>query len=1136
MKKKLKGICYPREKVRKLLLMSKLSLILMFFCLQIQANGFSQHTRLSIRMDNVSVKQLFIEIERMTDLAFVYNTNDVDQLGSVNVNFTNEEISNILDFCLKDKGVDYNIVNNHVVIKKSAPVAPQQQQKRVITGKVMDKVTGEALPGATIKIKGTSIGTASDIDGKFELTTATEIPALEVSFIGYKNLEIPVGKKEYVEILLEQAAAQMQEVVVTGIFTRKADSYTGAVTTIKAEDLQRVGNQNVLQSLKNLDPSFQILESNDFGSDPNRVPEIQMRGASSFSDMKDKYQTNPNQPLFIVDGFEQTIEKVMDMDMNRVSSITLLKDATAKALYGSKGANGVVVIETFAPEVGKLKVTYSGNLNIQAPDLSSYNLANAAEKLQIEKDAGIYTAYKGNPVEQQLLDEKYNEYYNEVQRGVNTYWLNKPLHVGVGHKHSLNFEGGDDVIRYNIDFSYNNVAGVMKGSGREVISGGFNFQYRFRNFLFRDQLSVTFNKAKESPYGNFSDYAKLNPYWRPYNEDGTVREIMGDYSIRANQGGSHPIYNPLTNASINTKNASEYTDITNNFYVEWDAFDGMKLKGRFGIVSNKSQNELFLPRDHTSFKDIKPDTEEYFKRGSYTMGNGKKFDYNGDFSVNYSKQIKKHLVFGNAQWSFSEKKFNYVEMRARGFANNKMDYITNAKEYFSGAPTGSESLSREVSALVSGNYSYDDRFLADATYRANASSLFGKDKRWGHFWSAGIGWNVHNEAFMKENGIFERLRLRASTGYSGSQNFNSYQAVATYKYYNESYDNIIGSQLMGLANPDLQWQKTQDNNFGIDFSILNALDVTFDYYIKNTKNLLTPVSLPPSAGFDSYTENLGETQNKGMEMKLNYRILKDTEKNMYLSVFASGMHNKNKIKKISDALSVMNKSRDDDKANGGGGNPNFEESGKVTKPSVRYAEGQSMDAIWAVRSLGIDPKNGREVFLTPEGQMTYKWNPADQVVVGDNLPKFSGTFGFNFEYKGFSVNTSFYYRLGGQQYNQTLVDKVENVDIQYNVDKRMLDDRWTTPGVPAKFKRYSNTDGLTRPTSRFVQDFNELQMTSLNVGYDFRYWNFMQGHMLERLKVQFYMNDVFRASSVKAERGIEYPFARSFSFSVQATF
>ena len=1088
--------------------------------------------RVTLNMKNASLSEVFNEIKRQTHLSFMFSNDDLKDIKRKDVQMKNVTVDEAMKKCLEGTGLEYELTNNVVVIRKSAAKMEKAQQV-TLSGTVRDK-DGQTLPGVSVVIKGTSLGGATDIDGKYRFTVPlTKDMILVFSFVGMETKEVVYKGESTLNVTLNSDITEMAEVVVTGIFTRKADSYTGAVTTIKKEELQRVGNQNVLQSLKNIDPSFQVLENNEFGSDPNKVPDIQMRGASNFSDMKDKYQTNPNQPLFIVDGFEQSIEKVMDMDMNRVASITLLKDATAKALYGSKGANGVVVIETVTPEVGKMRVSYSGNLSIQAPDLGSYDLANAAEKLEIERRAGVYTDKLGRPDVQQQYDEKYNEYYKEILRGVDTYWLEKPLRVGVGHKHSLNFEGGDDIIRYSIDFSYNKVAGVMKGSDREVISGGFNFQYRYGKFLFRDQLSVTFNKADESPYGAFSEYAKLNPYWRAYNDDGSIREVMGDYQI-ANMQGSHPIYNPMINASLNTKTSTSYTDITNNFYAEWDAFEGMKVKGRFGLVSSKNDSEVFLPRDHTSFRDISPDSEDYFNRGKYTKGNGTRLDYNVDLSANYSKLFGKHLLFANAQWSISQKKSEMVYFQAQGFANNKMDYITNAKEYVSGSPYGNESVVRETSVLASVNYSYDDRYLLDATYRANASSLFGADKRWGSFWSAGIGWNIHKERFFEGVSFLEKLRLRASTGYSGSQNFNSYQAIATYKYYNESYDNIMGSYLISLANPELQWQKTQDNNFGIEFSMLNMLDVTFDYYIKNTENLLTPVSLPPSAGFDSYVENLGETKNRGVEAKVNLRAIRDTKREMYLSVFGSLMHNKNKITKISDALNTLNNTRDEEKV--GSNIPDHENGKGVTKPSTRYAEGQSMNAIWAVRSLGIDPMNGDEIFLSADGKMVYKWDPKDQVVVGDDLPKVSGTFGFNFEYKGFSVNTSFYYRLGGQYYNQTLVNKVENVDIQYNVDRRMYTDRWTTPGVAAKYKAFNSSEPFTRPTSRFVQDLNELQMTSLNIGYDFRNCGFMKSGAIERLKLQFYANDLFRLSTVKTERGTEYPYARTYSFTLQATF
>lgn len=1115
---------YPRW-LCQLLLSVKIVLLSVSF-------SFAQQNtdRVSIDMKKATLAEVFDEIKRQTKLSFMFSNDDLSPIGRKDYLVKNVTVDSAMRKCLEGTGLEYELTNNVVVIRKAA-IKAEKIQQITLTGTVRDK-EGETLPGVSVVIKGTSLGGATDIDGKYRFSVPlSKNMILVFSYVGMQTKELVYNGESNLDVVLEPDVTQMAEVVVTGIFTRKAESYTGAARTVKAEDLAKVGNMNVLQALKNIDPSFQVIESNQFGSDPNRVPEIQMRGASSFSDMKDKYQTNPNQPLFIVDGFEQSIEKVMDMDMNRVESITTLKDATAKALYGSKGANGVVVIETKRPAIGKMTVSYTGSLDIQAPDLSSYNLCDAWEKLEVERLSGIYTSSTNNPVSQQQKDALYAALKKEVERGVDTYWLSKPLRTGVGHKHSLNFEGGDDFIRYNINVSYNNVAGVMKGSDRETFGGGFTFSYRYKSLLFREQLSLLHNKADNSPYGSFSDYSKLNPYWRTRNEDGTIREVLNPIEV---ENGYDPVYNPLINKSLNTIDESKYTDITNNFYIEWSAFDDLKVTGRLGFTSRTDESDVFYPRDHTMFRGIDVTDDKYFRRGQYTKSNGKLKNLTTDIALNYSKTLDKHVLFANAQWSLGETKSETVAFQAEGFANDKLDYITHASQYLeNGKPSGSESLSRETSFLVSLNYSYDSRYLFDGNYRANASSLFGADRRWGHFWSLGAGWNMHNEKFLHDIGWLQRLKLRASTGYSGSQNFNSYQAVSTYKYYSdEIYDNIIGSYLMSLANPDLQWQKTQDNNFGIDLSIFGRLDLTFDYYIKNTSNLLTPVTLPPSAGFSSYTENLGKTQNKGFELQASVRAINDSKKDLHLNIFGSFMHNTNKIKEINKALTSINESKDSDK----GLNSDQDTKEKTTKPSVRYAEGQSMSAIWAVRSLGIDPGTGNELFLTKDGQLTYTWNSDDQVVCGDELPKYTGTFGFNLDWKGFTINTSFYYRLGGQMYNQTLVDKVENCDMTYNVDHRVYSGRWTTPGQKAEFKKVTDPNYFTRPTSRFVQDLSELQMTSLNVGYDFRNCKFMQNAMIERLKLSFYMNDVFRVSTVKTERGTDYPFARSFSFQLQATF
>ena len=404
------------------------------------------------------------------------------------------------------------------------------------------------------------------------------------------------------------------------------------------------------------------------------------------------------------------------------------------------------------------------------------------------------------------------------------------------------------------------------------------------------------------------------------------------------------------------------------------------------------------------------------------------------------------------------------------------------------------------------------------------SSIYGSDNRWGGFWSAGVGWNLHHEAFLKEAEWLRQFKLRASVGYTGSQNFNPYQAMATYKYFTDAeYDNIVGADLMGMANDKLKWQQTRDVNVGFDVQLLKGMTVRFDYYVSNTDNLLVDFDLSGSTGFNTFKENLGEVQNRGFDATINWRVYENTKNDAYVTLFGSVSSNKNEIKKISDALSKSNDEQIDDE-----GNP------LSTKPYTRFEEGQSTSAIWAVRSLGIDPASGEEMFIDRNGYRTYVWNVNDQVVCGEANPKFQGNFGFNAEWRGLAVNCSFAYKAGGEYYNQTLVDRVENVDVQWNVDRRVFTGTWKEPGDRTFFKRVESTPTQTYPTSRFVEKSNELSLSSLNVSYDFKRLNVKR--YVERLKIAFYMTDVFRVSTVKAERGLEYPFARTCSFSLQATF
>ena len=396
----------------------------------------------------------------------------------MSVEVKDKDVYEALDICLKGTGLTYVVQQDVIVIKRAD--APVQEVKKVtITGRVVDK-DSLPLPGVTILLKHTTMGVVTDQNGRYSITIPdVQEPVLIFTFVGMKSREVKYTGNNVINIVLEDDVTEVEEVVVTGMFTRKASSFTGSATTIKGDELLKVGNQNVFQSLKALEPGLMIFESIDFGSDPNKVPEMQLRGTSVIamdvegaSDLRGNFENNPNMPLFILDGFEAAAVKIFDLDINRIESITILKDAAAKAIYGSKAANGVVVVETKRSVSKNLRVTYMGNVNVEAPDLSSYDLCNAREKLEAERIYGMYTPSRTDEIDGVLrLERLYMERLAKVEAGVNTDWMAKPLRNGVGHKHSLMIELGDKNIQLVANLSYNSIAGVMKGSDRENVAG-----------------------------------------------------------------------------------------------------------------------------------------------------------------------------------------------------------------------------------------------------------------------------------------------------------------------------------------------------------------------------------------------------------------------------------------------------------------------------------------------------------------------------------------------------------------------------------------------------------------------------------------------------------------------------------------
>lgn len=1116
--------------------------MLSIVCLMIPSlEGLAQVKRVTLEARDLPVNEVLRMLGKEYGKEFFFSDTQVDMQQRVSVSLDNVTLDEALQQIFPGKEVRYEEQDDYVMIvsvRDKADAAPVQ-----ISGVVRDE--GKLpLPGVTVMIKGTQMGASTDMDGKYRLTLPPRDMGyvLVFSMIGMKTQEITYAGQEEIDVTMVNETTEMEEVVVTGMFTRRAESFTGSAQTFKKEDIMRVGNQNLLKSLSNLDPAFRIQENLELGSNPNAMPEIQMRGQTSF---QGEYDGNPNQPLFILDGFETTVEKVYDLDMNRVESITLLKDAAAKAIYGSKAANGVVVIETVRPKSGELRVYYSGDFGIEAPDLMGYNLMNAEEKLAYEVKIGMYSPNTAPGVI--TAYDSYKKVYDDVVRGVDTYWLSQPLRTGFSHKHSLTLEGGDARMRYQLGISYNKVAGVMKKSDRNTLNLFTTLSYTYNDLIFRNTIEFTRNWANNSPYGDFSEYTSMNPYWAPYDEHGNLVQVFTVHSGYMDGNGDEEVYNPLYNAMLNTMDKAGYTEVRDNFSVDWNISQAFRARGSFSYSRQDNTSDVFYPANHTMFAHY-DENGLSDRKGQYTKGNGYTENVDAQAGLNFNKTWNEHFLFFNLTWNMATSRSNSTTVVAEGFGNDYMDDISFATQYeYNGSPSGSNSKTREVGFIGALNYSYGERYLFDASLRRSASSIYGSNSRWGTFWSLGLGWNVHHESFLANCDWLENFKIRGSVGYTGSQNSNPSQARARYEYLDYAYDNKLGAQLMAIPNNNLQWQRTLDWNVGVDLTLKRFLTLKADYYIQTTDNLLSDISLPPSTGFATYKENFGQTENRGYEVSLLITPWRNDEKQGYFTISLNGIHNKNKLKDIADVFANANEEANDALDADRDGTVDQEENleaelEQYTKPATLYYEGCSMTAIWGVRSLGIDPASGQEMYLTKDGRRTFTWSSADQVIIGDTEPKLSGTIGLNFGYKGFTASLLCNYKFGGDLYNDDLIARVENVTGKTNLDKRIWD-AWQEPGDIARYKvtqigqSYGTSSSTyTKPTSRFVMKNNELYVSSINIGYDFYRSQWLKKCALERLKVSFYMNELVRLSSVKVERGTSYPFARNFSFSIQATF
>ena len=1082
--------------------------------LHVSAALHSQNKMVTLHLKGVSLEEVIQSLKLQTDYGFFYNIDSkyIKKMTNISVDVKNMALEDVLLQILKGTNLTYSIVNDVVILntRNSIVVNDSVRKNHVLVGRVMD-MNKEPLPGVTVRLENTSMGTATNFEGVFSFRLPVEKGKLILSFVGFKTKGVEFKlPSDTLKIVLEEEVENVEEVVVTGYFNKAKESFTGSEVTIETEELKKVGALSITQALSAFDPSIRLAESLTNGSNPNVLPDITIRGENGF-DLRanaDDATTNPNAPLYILDGVEVSAERVYDMDVNRVESITILKDASATALYGSRASNGVIVITTIRPKSGQIRVSLNANYNISVPDLRDYNLMNAEEKLEYERLAGLYqdTDY----LEQCKLDELYNSRLEEVRKGVNTYWLSQPLTTSLNQRYSINFEGGDEYFRYGIDLRYDTDKGVMKQSGRDRLGINLTFNYNIgTNFFIRNDLAVDNVKAKNSPYNEFYLYANQNPYDRIYDENGKFVEKL-----------SSGDWNPLYNAHLAKKNTSTYTSIQDNFNIDWRIIPALRLQGRISYTRQFDKRDLFKSPESL---DYSTETDPK-KKGTYFRSNSQSDKFDGNLTLQYNKVLGVHSLNVGVGSNLTESTEEGDSYTGVGFVNPNMIFIgaaTSFKE--NSSPDGSYDKSRLVGFFGNVNYGYDNRYFLDLSFRTDGSSKFGRNSRFAPFWSVGVAWNVHKEAFWSGDEK-SSLKLRASVGSTGTTNFSSTQALTTYNYdFSKIYNGVFGVSLAGYGNPELKWQNTISYNVGVDMTLLKGL-VTFngDFYIKNTENLLLPLTVAPSTGFSSYVENIGKLRNTGIEGRLRLNLIRDTQRDLRWNVTLSAFHNKSKITKLSNQLEEINKYANSDWYNQG------------TVVYRQYEAGRSQTALMMVRSGGIDPATGNEVYIKRNGELTFEYDANDKVKCGDMKPTIEGNVNTNLTWKGFTLYMLFKYQFGAKAYNGTLASKVEGANPYKNADKRVLYDRWKEPGDHAKFRRI---DDRTSPyqTTRLVFDNDLFSLSSVSLSYELPR-EISQKIYADRVRLMLSTTDVFRLSTIKQERGTSYPFARTFNLSLNVTF
>lgn len=1044
--------CFKNPRFKQIFRIMRISTFLLMVCVfcSYAGNAHSQNAKVSIRMNNVKLDKILNEIENQTDYLFIYNNQvDINKITSVKVK--NEAVAQVLDRILSGTGINYELEGTHIILTTEAiKDLHAQQQAKTVTGTVTD-VSGEPIIGANIRIKGTTTGTITDIDGNFSIEAEPQ-SVIEVSYIGYLTQETVINNQKSIRFLLKEDTKTLDEVVVIGYGVQKKADLTGSVANINTEKLNTQSNANIGQALQGKIAGVDIVSQ---GGAPGSGTRIMVRGIGTL---------NNASPLYIVDGMY--MNSIDHINPNDIASIDVLKDASSAAIYGSRAANGVIIVTTKegSNTEGKPIIDLSVNLGISTASkfLDMLDAKGWAEVTTIARQA------IGKPALDMTTDLA-NKPDND--------WQDIMFRPALMQNYNLSVKGGGKYSTYYTGLGYFNQDGIVKGTNYQRYNIQSKNDYKRGIFSAGTNLIISFSHDKplhqELRGGMIGTILQSVPTLEKYDD---TRE--GGYG--GTYGDVVNIPHPLAIIDDNIMDRyNENVKIFANLYAQIELFKGLKYKLNLtpDFSFERYKNYLNKYDFGLATNSITQLTERQRRRRNILVENLLTFD----------RTFGEHKISALAGYTYQDSRFRHIQAYGEGLPQGleEIDAATTNR-----SNEGNSWRSVLTSILGRVFYSYQNKYLFTATIRRDGSSKFGKNNRYGYFPSFSLGWNVAEEKFMENVHWLDQLKLRGGYGVLGNQEIDNYQYSSTITT-GINYPDGNGGLLQGafpknFANPDIKWEETAMTNVGIDFMAFNnRLSLTADYYVKNTKDILLTVPIPiSSGGANDPIRNAGKIRNNGFEFNLGW--MDQPNPDISYGINLIGSFNKNKVIAMgSESGSIK----------GGSTNQN------ITTSETKA--GYPIGGYWLISTAGyfnsqeeVDAyaKDGKKIQPAAEpGDIKFVdanndgvINDDDRVFQGSPFPDFTFALNGNMRYKNFDLSIGLQGVLGNKIYNATR-QTLEDVTKGSNFLASCLD-YWTPENKNASHPRltWDDPNRNTRAESdRYLENGSYLRLRSVQLGYTF---------------------------------------------------